>query len=219
MTSLDEMLCEKFIAACRRELNNSRMTLAAANEKHTACYNALVREQQRLMKCSQAYKTVYEQNEQMMNEMHSLTTTNVSLRQELERAYKTIESSHTQNVKLETLLNGMTKTMNEIDSVAGPGRDHSTEELETRIMTLKKRLKMKEERRAELLKAFNHTIVAEGNPQKFERLYETASSIAVEQSSSLIESKKGEALKKHKSLKESRRQKIRKFRNLRIVCF
>jgi len=218
MTSLDEMLCGTSIAACRRELNNSRMVLAAANEKHTACYNALVREQQRLMKCSQAYKTVYEQNGQMMNEMHGLTTTNVSLRQELERAYKTIESSHTQNVELEALLNGMTKTVNEIDSVAGPGRSHSTEELEARIMTLKKRLKMEEKRRAELLKAFDHTIVAEGNPQEFEELYETAFPAAIEQSPSLIESEKGEALKKHKALKGSRRQKIRKFRNLRIVC-
>ena len=147
------------------------MILVAMNEKHTACYNALVREQQRLMKCSQTYKTVYEQNEQMMNEMHGLITINVSLRQELERAYKMIESSHTQNVKLKTLLNDMIKTMNEINSVTELDRNHSTEELKTRIMMLKKRLKMKEKRCAKLLKIFDHTIVAKRNSQKFKKLY------------------------------------------------
>jgi len=61
--------------------------------------------------------------------------------------------------------------MNEIDSVAELGQNHLTEELETRIMTLKKRLKMKEKRRAELLKIFDHTIVTKRNSQKFKELY------------------------------------------------
>ena len=43
----------------------------------------------------------------MVNEMHGLATTDISLRQELEGAYKTIEASHTQNVELERLLDCM----------------------------------------------------------------------------------------------------------------
>lgn len=97
------------------------------------------------MECSQAYRYVYEQNEQMVSEMHGLATTNISLRQELERACKTIESSHTQNVELEALPDGMAKEVNETGSVAEADCRDTTEAIEARIVALKKRLTMEED--------------------------------------------------------------------------
>lgn len=61
--------------------HNVHMALTIANRKHTMCYNTLVGGQQQLRGYFQAYKLIYEQNEQLMNEMHGFTTTNVSLRQ------------------------------------------------------------------------------------------------------------------------------------------
>jgi len=109
MTTLDEIHCGApgTVAACLGELDNCRMALAGANEKHAACYTTLVLERQRHVDCSQAYKSLYEQNGQMVNETHGLATTNISLHQVLEGAYKTIEASHTRNVELERLLDGM----------------------------------------------------------------------------------------------------------------
>ncbi|KAL9124516.1 MAG: hypothetical protein Q9217_006161 [Psora testacea] len=215
MASLEEKLCGApgTMAACRRELDNSRMALAAANEKHVACYNTLIREQQRLMECSQAYKNLYEQNGQMVNEMHGLATTNVSLRQELERAYKTIESSHAQNVEFEALLDSMVMA----DSVAEGSRSDTAEGLEARIMALKKRLKMEEERREVLLKDSNHTVAAEENMQELGGKDGIASPAMIEQSDPLNESDNGGARKKHKTLKGSRRQESRKPKHLTIV--
>ena len=91
--------------------------------------------------------------------MHGLAITNVSLRQELERAYKTIESSYTQNVEFEALLDSMVMA----DFVVEASRSDTAKGLEARIMALKKRLKIEEERRKALLKDSNHTVAAEEN--------------------------------------------------------
>jgi len=188
------------------------MALAAANEKHVACYNTLAREQQRLMECSHAYKNIYEQNGQMVNEMHGLATTNVSLRQELERAYKTIESCHAQNVKFEALLDSMVMTDPEAS------RSDTAEGLEGRITALKKRLTIEEERREDLLKASDHSVIAEENAQNPAGMDGIASSTMVEQGTPLNESDNGEIWKKHKTLKGSQRQELRKPKHLTIVC-
>ena len=190
------------------------MALAATNEKHVACYNTLVREQQRLMECSQAYKNLYEQNGQMVNEMHGLATTNVSLRQELERTYKTIESSHAQNVEFEALLDSMIM----VDSVVEASGSNTAEGLEARIMALKKRLKMEEERREALLKASNHTVAAEEDLQEYGAKDEITSPAMIEESAPLNESDKGGARKKRKTLKGSQRQELRKAKHSAIVC-
>ena len=197
------------LAAYRRELDNSRMAVAAANEKHVACYNKLARTQQRLMECSQTYTNVYEQNGQMVNEMHGLAATNVALRQELERTYKTIESSHAQNAEFEALLDSMIMA----DSVAEASHSDKAEGLEARIMALKKRLKIEEERQGSLLKASNDTVAAEKNPQELGEKDGIASPAMVEHSSPLDGSDNGGARKKHKKLKGSRRSK-----HLTISC-
>ncbi len=95
--TLDEKLCvaSRTVAACREELDNCRMTLAAANDTLLATIHCPGSSSGNV-DCSQAYESLYEQNGQMVNERHGLATTNFFLRQELERAYKIIEASHTQ---------------------------------------------------------------------------------------------------------------------------
>lgn len=213
MATLDEILCGApgNVAACRGELDSCRMALAAANEKHAACYNILVRERQRHIDCSQAYKSLYEQNGQMVNEMHGLTTTNISLRQELEGAYKTIEASQTRNVELERLLNGMAQATNETGPVAEHSGSDTTEGLEKRATT-------EEEFREALLSASNHTVAAGENQQELGRMNMTASSTVEEQSTPFIGSDNGgdhRSRKKQKALKGLRRQEARKSKQLR----
>ncbi len=85
-------------------------------------------------------------------------------------------------------------------------------------MALKKRLKMEEERREALLKAPNHTVAAEEDLQEPGANDEITSPAMIEESAPLNESDKGGARKKHKTLKGSRRQELRKAKHLAIVC-
>lgn len=125
-----------------------------------------------------------------------------------------IESSHAQNVEFEALLDSMVMA----DSVAEASCSDTAEGLEARIMALKNRLKMEEERYEALIKASEHTIAAKENLQEIRGMDGIASPAMVETSVPLTESDNGGARKNPKALKGSRRQEIRKSKHLRIVC-
>lgn len=64
----------------------------------------LLQEQRQLAECSKANKSLHEQSGRMYTEMHGLATTNLSLREDLESAYKTVEASQKRNIELEHML-------------------------------------------------------------------------------------------------------------------
>lgn len=82
----------------------------AANERYSSCYNLLLQEQRQFVECSKANKSLSEQSGRMYQEMHGLATTNLSLRDDLERAHKTIETSQKRNLELEGMLENIPGT-------------------------------------------------------------------------------------------------------------
>lgn len=93
--------------------------------------------------------------------MHGLITANLSLRQELERAYKTMEASQTKNTELEGLLEEIATTENTMDTDLG---DSGTiEQLQARYIQLEKEPVATEERFKEaLFGTTNHASTTEG---------------------------------------------------------